>query len=185
MRASDLSTSKTTRRAVLGLILLTITGLRVANAAPALKNWTGPNPAPAIDLNTLDGRPFRLEQLRGKVVLVNFWATWCEPCVEEMPSMQRLRNLLANAPFEIVAVNHQEGEARIRGFLQKVPLDFPIVRDTDGAVTRAWQTRIFPTSYLVDAEGKIRYVLAGATDWSAPATVRTVESLLPRRQAAR
>lgn len=99
--------------------------------------------------------------------------------------MQRLRSHLANAPFEIVAVNHQEGDARIRGFLKKVPLDFPIVRDTDGAVTRAWQTRIFPSSYLVDAEGKIRYVLAGATDWSAPATVKTVESLLPRRQAAR
>jgi thiol-disulfide isomerase/thioredoxin len=185
MRASDLSTSKTTRRAVLVLIGLTITGLHGANAEPALKNWTGPNPAPSIDLNTLDGQPFRLERLRGKVVLVNFWATWCEPCVEEMPSMQKLRNLLANAPFEIVAVNHQEGEARIRGFLQKVPLDFPIVRDTDGAVTRAWQTRIFPSSYLVDAEGKIRYVLAGATDWTAPAMVRTVESLLPRRQAAR
>jgi thiol-disulfide isomerase/thioredoxin len=152
----------------------------VAGAEPEFKPWSGADPAPPIALKTLDGEPFRLEQLRGKVVLVNFWATWCEPCIEEMPSMQKLRARLAGAPFEIVAVNHQEGEARIRAFLQKVPLDFPIVRDTDGAVTRAWQARIFPSSYLVDAEGKIRYLLIGAADWTAPAAVRKVEALLLR-----
>jgi thiol-disulfide isomerase/thioredoxin len=156
----------------------------VASAGPELKRVSTDNPAPPIELKTFDGQPFKLEQLRGKVVLVNFWATWCEPCVEEMPSIQKLRTQLRNAPFEVVAVNLQEGEARIRGFLQKVPLDFPIVRDTDGAVARAWQARIFPSSYLVDAEGKIRYVLAGATDWAAPANVKTIESLLPRGRPA-
>ena len=166
----------------LEVLLLLLALHAVASAEPGLKAWTGANPAPAIELKTLDGQPFRLEQLRGKVVLVNFWATWCEPCIEEMPSMQKLRNRLAGAPFEIVAVNHQEGEPRIRNFLKKVPLDFPIVRDTDGSVTRAWQARIFPSSYLVDADGKIRYVLAGAIDWSAPASVKKVESLLPRSQ---
>jgi thiol-disulfide isomerase/thioredoxin len=155
--------------------------LGVASAEPELKPWTGENPAPPIELKTLDGQPFKLEQLRGKVVLVNFWATWCEPCVEEMPSMQTLRERLAGAPFEIIAVNLQEGEARIRAFLQKVPVEFPIVRDTDGGVTRAWKARIFPSSYVVDAQGKIRYVLAGATDWTAPATVKTIESLLPAK----
>jgi len=167
------------------VVVCLLTAQAAASAEPDLKTWNGANPAPPIELKTLDGQPFRLEQLRGKVVLVNFWATWCEPCVEEMPSMQKLRQRLAGAPFEIVAVNHQEGEARIRSFLKKVPLDFPIVRDTDGDVTRVWQTRIFPSSYLVDAEGKIRYVMAGATDWSAPATVKTVESLLPHGQQAR
>src|SRR6185295_18700977 len=85
----------------------------VASAGPELKRVTTDNPAPPIELKTFDGKPFKLEQLRGKVVLVNFWATWCEPCVEEMPSIQKLRNQLRNAPFEVVAVNHQEGEARI------------------------------------------------------------------------
>jgi thiol-disulfide isomerase/thioredoxin len=177
-----LSPARVTRLWVLSLlaaVLLAVQG--AANAAPELKPWTGANPAPPIELYTIDGKPFNLEQLRGKVVLVNFWATWCEPCVEEMPSMQRLRAQLAGAPFEVVAVNHEEGEARIRGFLKKVPLDFTIVRDTDGGVTRAWHTRIFPSSYLVDAEGKIRYVLAGATDWSATATVKKIESLLPAK----
>jgi thiol-disulfide isomerase/thioredoxin len=169
----------------LGVLVLLATACRVASAEPELQPWTGANPAPPIELKTLDGRPFQLQELRGKVVLVNFWATWCEPCVEEMPSIQKLRARLANAPFEVVAVNHQEGEARIRGFLKKVPLDFPIVRDTDGDVARAWRARIFPSSYLVDAEGRIRYVLAGATDWAAPATVNKVESLLPQGQPAR
>src|SRR5262245_51961675 len=95
----------------------------VASAEPELKKWTGANPAPAIELKTLDGHPFKLEQLRGKVVLVNFWATWCVPCVEEMPSIQKLRQQMAGAPFEVVAVNLAEGEPRIREFLKKVPLD--------------------------------------------------------------
>lgn len=180
-RAKFLSTGRVTRLWVFVLVLTT----SVASAEPGLKPWTGANPAPPIELKTLDGQPFTLEQMRGKVVLVNFWATWCEPCVEEMPSMQKLRARLAGKPFEVIAVNHQEGEPRIRGFLKKVPLDFPIVRDTDGAVTRGWQARIFPSSYLVDAEGKIRYVLAGATDWAAPDAVKTVESLLPGGRASR
>ncbi len=153
----------------------------MASAEPELRPWLGPEAAPPIDLKTLDGQPFALQQLRGKVVLVNFWATWCEPCIEEMPSMQKLRVRLAGQPFEIVAVNHQEGEPKIRNFLKKVPLDFPIVRDTDGAVTRAWKARIFPSSYVVDTEGKIRYVLAGAADWDTPATVKQIQALFPAR----
>src|SRR5262249_35766175 len=153
----------------------------VASAEPELKPWTGANPAPAIELKTLDGQPFRLEQLRGKVVIVNFWATWCEPCVEEMPSMQKLRTRLAGAPFEIVAVNNEEGEPRIRKFLQKVPLTFPIVRDTDGRVTRAWNAHVFPSSYVLDPEGKIRYAIADSADWVAPDIVKKIESLLPAR----
>ena len=177
-----LSRARVTRLWLLALLVALLLAVQgPANAAPELKPWTGANPAPPIELYTIDGKPFNLEQLRGKVVLVNFWATWCEPCVEEMPSMQKLRAQLGGAPFEVVAVNHEEGEARIRGFLQKVPLDFTIVRDTDGGVTRAWHARIFPSSYLVDAEGKIRYVLAGAIDWSADATVKKIRSLLPAK----
>jgi thiol-disulfide isomerase/thioredoxin len=151
----------------------------LAIAEPELRRWDGVDPPPPIELKTLDGKPFALSQLRGKVVLVNFWATWCEPCVEEMPSIQKLRARLAGQPFEVVAVNHQEGEAKIRAFLQKVPLEFTIVRDTDGAVTRAWKARIFPSSFVVDADGKIRYALTGAADWDAVQNVRQIRALLP------
>jgi thiol-disulfide isomerase/thioredoxin len=152
----------------------------LASPAPAaLQGWTGPLDAPPIELQTLDGVPLALTDLRGKVVVVNFWATWCEPCIEEMPSMQRLRETLAGEKFEILAVNFQEGEPRIRGFLKNVPVTFPIVRDTDGGVARVWKVRIFPSSFVVDADGAVRYRLVGAIDWTAPEVQKTLRALLP------
>ena len=122
-----------------------------------LKRWKGKPAAPAIDLMTIDGRPLSLQALRGKVVLVNFWATWCEPCIREMPSLQQLRDQLHADGFEVLAVNYQEGPARINSFIEKLQLSLPVVRDTDGSVARAWGARIFPANYLVDRAGNIRY----------------------------
>lgn len=143
-----------------------------------LQAWTGAPEAPPIELRTVEGRPFSLSDLRGRVVLVNFWASWCEPCIDEMPSIQRLRERLAGEGFEIVAVNFQEGEPRIRAFLARVPVTFPIVRDTDGGVAKAWQVRIFPSSFVVDPEGQVRYLLVGSIDWSAADVERTLRTLL-------
>lgn len=167
----------------LALALLVACAHALAWAQAELKPWTGPAAAPPIELKTLDGAAFALTDLRGKVVVVNFWATWCEPCIEEMPSMQRLRAKLRSEPFEILAVNYQEGVPRIRGFLQKVPVEFPIVRDTDGAVARAWKARVFPSSYVVDRAGNIRYALVGSIDWSAPAVEKTLRRLMANGDA--
>ena len=164
------------RVVVAGLAALPWAG--AARAQARLQPWTG-NPAPPpIELNTIDGEPLSLASLRGKVVLVNFWATWCEPCIEEMPSMQRLRERLARRPFEILAVNHQEGRPRIRAFLDKVAVGYPIVRDTDGGVARAWKVRIFPSSFVVDAQGIIRLQLIGGTDWTSADVAARLEPLL-------
>ncbi|MEW5881095.1 MAG: TlpA disulfide reductase family protein [Pseudomonadota bacterium] len=168
------------RASALALALLLSIAHALAWAQVELKPWSGVPAAPPIALNTLDGVPLALSDLRGKVVVVNFWATWCEPCVEEMPSMQRLREKLRGEPFEILGVNYQEGAPRIRAFLQKVPVDFPIVRDTDGGVARAWNARVFPSSYVIDADGRIRYALVGSIDWSAPAVEKTLRELMPR-----
>jgi thiol-disulfide isomerase/thioredoxin len=149
-------------------------------AQAILQPWPGSPVAPPLELRTLDGQPFKLADLRGRVVLINFWATWCEPCIEEMPSLQRLRSQLDTARFEVIAVNFQEGEPRIRAFLEKVPIGFPIVRDTDGAVASAWKARIFPTSFVVDSEQRIRYTLIGSLDWSAPEIEHRIRALLPR-----
>jgi cytochrome c biogenesis protein CcmG, thiol:disulfide interchange protein DsbE len=113
------------------------------------------------------------------VVLVNFWATWCEPCREEMPSMNRLRASLAGRPFEILAVNLGEPETRVERFLEKLPLDFPVLLDRDTATAKSWKARILPASFLVGADGRIRYSHLGETDWSSPDMRRTVERLLP------
>jgi thiol-disulfide isomerase/thioredoxin len=132
------------RRALLLVALAPWLGLaRAADEAP-LRPWSGPAGAPPIDLLRPDGLPLSLRDLRGKVVLVNFWATWCEPCIAEMPSLQRLRALLGTESFEILGVNFQEGPARIGAFVERTGVSFPIVRDTDGAVARAWNARVFP-----------------------------------------
>jgi len=149
-----------------------------ADAQGALQVWTGAAEASPIELRTVDGQQLALSDLKGKVVVVNFWASWCEPCIDEMPSMQRLREKLAGEAFEILAVNFREGEPRIRAFLAKVPLTFPIVRDTDGGVARAWTVRIFPSSFVVDPDGQIRYVLVGTIDWSAADVEKTLRTLL-------
>lgn len=171
------------RASALALVLLLSIAHALAWAQAELRPWTGAPAAPPIELNTLNGEPLALADLRGKVVVVNFWATWCEPCVEEMPSMQRLRDKLRGEPFEILAVNYQEGAPRIRAFLQKVSVGFPIVRDTDGSVARAWNARVFPSSYVIGADGRIRYALVGSIDWSAPTVEKTLRELMPRARA--
>ena len=148
-----------------------------ARAMGVMTDWKGPPAAPPIDLYTPGGDPFTLASLLGKVVLVNFWATWCEPCVTEMPSLQRVRDQLAPR-FEVLGVNYQEGPARIKAFIDKSGITFPVVRDTDGAVAKAWGARIFPASYLVDRAGRVKHVLIGGADWTGPELVSTIRALL-------
>ncbi|MGE5336393.1 MAG: TlpA family protein disulfide reductase [Gemmatimonadota bacterium] len=175
-----MNSSDQLRRVLLAAMGCTVFGIPRGSLAQAkLQPWSGPAAARPITLRALGGKPFALTELRGKVVLINFWATWCEPCIEELPSMQRLRDRLGTSNFEVVAVNYQEGEPRIRTFLQRVPLEFPIVRDTDGGVARAWNVRIFPTTFVVDAAQNIRYQLSGSLDWTSPEVERRVRALLP------
>jgi peroxiredoxin len=145
-------------------------------AAGVMSDWIGSAEAPAIDLYTADDDRFSLANLVGKAVLVNFWATWCEPCIAEMPSLQRLRDRFAPR-LEVLGVNHKEGPARIKAFVDKAGITFPIVRDTDGAVAKAWGARIFPSSYLLDSRGRIRKVLVGEADWTSPPLVSTIRAL--------
>lgn len=148
-----------------------------SRATAVLSEWKGPPAAPPIELFTPDGAVFTLASLRGKVVLVNFWATWCEPCVAEMPSLQQLRDQFAPR-LEILGVNYLEGPARIKAFIDKSGISFPIVRDTDGAIAKAWGARIFPASYVVDCMGNVRHVLIGGADWTSAELVTKVRKLL-------
>lgn len=146
-----------------------------------------PRAAPnALALKDIDGKPHSLADYKGRVVLVNFWATWCPPCRAEMPSMQRLKDALKDKPFTILAVDMAESETEIRQFLGEVKgqkLDFTILMDKDGAALKAWKVFVFPTSYIIDAEGKLRYSLLGSTEWDEADTVKKIEALLPQTVA--
>jgi len=134
--------------------------------------------APALALRDLDGREVRLESFRGRTVLVNFWATWCAPCVAEMPSLTRLRATLAGQGLEVLGVNLQENTARIRPFAERLGIDFPILRDHDGAVRSAWGVRVYPTTFVVGPEQRMALVAVGEIDWDRPEIVARVRAIM-------
>jgi thiol-disulfide isomerase/thioredoxin len=153
--------------------------LLVAGAAGAaeFKPWTG-GPAPSLELQDLRGRTHRLADYRGKVVVLAFWATWCEPCREEMPALQRLGETLANRPFAVLAVNLAEPLSRIERFLEVVPVTYPLLRDRDESSARAWGLRFLPTAYVLGKDGAVRWVVSGEHDWNGAATRARLAELL-------
>jgi len=149
------------------------------NAAD-LKVWTG-GPPPPLALRDLDGRPHRLSDYRGRVVLINFWATWCAPCRDEMPSIQQLKQKLAGKPFTVLAVNLDEPESRVRKFLSEMKVDFTVLLDPERKVARAWDARILPASFVIGPDGRIRYSLVGEINWDHEHVVSRVSGLLPSK----
>ncbi len=160
---------------LLPVLLLATSGLA---SAQELKSWTG-GATPALELADPDGGRHRLPDYRGKVVLINFWATWCEPCRDEMPSMQRLKSRFSGKPFVVLAVNVGESEARIAEFLQKLPLEFTVLRDHSSAAMKAWRVRALPASFVVGADGRIRYAHTGELNWDDEKLVNILARLLP------
>jgi peroxiredoxin len=148
-------------RAMVAIFLL---AAPVAHAAGALEPWTG-GPTPALSLKNLAGKDVGLDDFRGRTVIVNFWATWCEPCVAEMPSLQRLRDRMAPAGLEVIAVNLQENTPRIQPFIERLGITFPVVRDHDGSVRAAWGVGVFPTSFVVGPDRRIALWVKGEIDW--------------------
>jgi thiol-disulfide isomerase/thioredoxin len=149
-------------------------------AAGELKPWSGRQPA-AFELKDLSGRSHRLADYRGKVVLVNFWATWCEPCRDEMPAIEQLREKFAGRPFAVLAINVDEPEARIRKFLSSMPLTLTVLLDHERKLTRAWNVRLLPASYVIAPDGTVRFSALGELDWSTREVAERIAALFPRR----
>ena len=161
------------------LALLLLVALALPASAQPLKQWKG-GATPALELQAVDGKLHRLADYRGKVVLLNFWATWCAPCREEMPSMQALGESLEGRPFAVLAVNVGEGARAARDFGEKMALRFPILLDSDMTTTRAWSARVLPASYVIGPDGKVAYSYLGAINWNAPQVKTALERLMPR-----
>ena len=149
-------------------------------AAGELRAWTGGG-TPALVLKDMQGATHDLANYRGKVVLVNFWATWCEPCRDEMPSMQQLKRKLAGRPFEVLAINLAESENKVNDFLRRLPLDFTILLDRHSEARREWKVRVLPTSFVIAPDGGIRYSVIGDLDWADEMAARGLLQLVPQR----
>ncbi|MCK5663208.1 MAG: TlpA family protein disulfide reductase [Thiotrichaceae bacterium] len=146
--------------------------------APKLHPFKGSKIAPALVLKNLQGQTSTLSDLKGSVVLVNFWATWCGPCVEEIPSLSRLVDSMKGKPFKVVAVNIGESAEDIKEFMKAIPVNFDIYQDTDGVAVRDWKVYAYPSNFLLDKNGQIQYAYRGALKWDAPSIIDTINSLL-------
>jgi thiol-disulfide isomerase/thioredoxin len=138
--------------------------------------WT--RETPPLALKDVSGRTINLEDLRGKVVLVNFWATWCEPCREEMPSMLALQRRFAGQPLEVLAVNYGESASRVKEFLARERLPLTTLLDPGQQAARAWRVRVLPGSFLVGRDGRVRFSVIGELDWASEEAIRIVSGML-------
>lgn len=141
--------------------------------------------APNFAARDMQGRPVTLEELRGEVVLLNIWATWCGPCREEMPSLQRLHEELGDEGLHVVAVSIDGGPATagdprqvVGDFVREMELDFPVWLQPSGEIQQAYRTTGVPESFLIDREGTIVKKVLGAVEWDSEANVELVRRLL-------
>ena len=158
------------------LLAIAATGAGAA-AEPPLRAWTQ-GATPRLALHDLAGADVDLHKLEGRVVVVNFWATWCEPCIAEMPSLQRLRERLRGKPLEVLAVNYAESPEKVKVFLGKSRIDLPVLLDPSKEAADAWNAKGLPMTFVVDRAGKVRYWIFGERDWNAGDTLATIEKLV-------
>jgi peroxiredoxin len=135
-------------------------------------------PAPDFTLPDLDGKLHGLANFRGQVVVLNFWATWCPPCIDEMPSLQRLHQALADRGVAVIAVSVDERFSDVPAFVKKFDLTFPVLYDEGKKVSRKYQTFKYPETYILDRDGRLKSKVVGPRDWSAPTVIRDMVDLL-------
>ena len=165
-------------------VLLCLASLTVQAADPPLQFTLTPiKPrlnAPELELTNLEGQSVALSGLKGKVVIVNFWATWCPPCRREFASMERLRRILADRPLEILAINEGEGVDVIEGFTSALdtPPSFPVLLDPIGDAMALWPVRGLPTTFVIDKKGRMAYRAIGGREFDHAQLLNKIEGLL-------
>jgi len=142
--------------------------------------WPDRKPVPVLAGADLQGQVWRLTDLRGKAVLINFWASWCAPCLAEMPSLQSLTQFYGPEKLVVLAVNFKESASTVRQHVQRTQLGLPVLLDPTGAIAQQWGANVFPTTVLVSATGQVRGLVRGEMDWSSLQAAKLIEPLLAR-----
>ncbi|HDZ49746.1 MAG TPA: TlpA family protein disulfide reductase [Candidatus Aerophobetes bacterium] len=143
-----------------------------------IQEITPPLKAPDFTLKNLEGFSVSLKDFAGKVVFLNFWATWCGPCRDEMPSMEKLWQRFKEEAFVILAVDLREEKEEVNSFMKDYGLTFPVLLDSRGEVGSMFGVRAIPTTYLIDSEGRIVGKALGARDWANEDAFDLIEHLL-------
>jgi peroxiredoxin len=137
------------------------------------------NTAPDFTLKDLAGKEVKLSSLRGKLVVLNFWATWCPPCREEIPSMMRLNQAMAGKPFQMLAVSEDAGgKAAIEEYFKKSGTTLPALLDTEQAIGQRYGLTGVPETFVIDPKGVILKKIVGAMDWSDPGVIAFLDGAL-------
>jgi peroxiredoxin len=161
------------------VLLLFIVG--TLQAGQSLTPLPGAMPAPDFELMDTDGKLHRLSDYRGKTVILNFWTTWCPPCREEIPSMNRAWQQLQQEGVVMLAINMGEDEDTIFVFTADYPAEFPLLLDRDGAVIAQWPVKGLPTTYIVAPDGSIAYRAIGGRAWDDSEILDTLRALQKQR----
>jgi cytochrome c biogenesis protein CcmG, thiol:disulfide interchange protein DsbE len=167
------------RKLITAIVLLGVAALLFLFARPSFRQGEpseAGRPAPDFAF-TLNGQPARLSSLRGKVVVLNFWATWCPPCQDELPSLNELQAKLAPAGGTVLGVSVDEDEAAYRQFLQRYHVVFPTYRDPSKRIPASYGTYMYPETYIIDPQGRIARKIIGAQDWSSPEMLAYLQNL--------
>ena len=143
--------------------------------AAGLKPYDGPTPP--LKLQDLNGQAHDLEDYKGSVVLVQFWATYCTPCRKEMPSMNKLMKKMGDVPFKILAVDMGETMEEVTRFVKEVKPEFTILMDENGDSIAAWRVFAAPSNFIIDPSGKVRYTLFGGVEWDSDELVTKLKEL--------
>jgi thiol-disulfide isomerase/thioredoxin len=168
----------------LGLLLAAEPVIAADDPMAALKIGRPPlvTAATLFDLQGLDGQTVQLKDLAGKVVVVNFWATWCGPCKDEMPALERLREQLDPARVVLLTITTDLQREGIKHFLANLNVRVPVLFDEDQEVSRAYMVRALPTTVIIDRQGAVVGRAVGPRDWDAPAAVELMQQLAEVRE---
>jgi thiol-disulfide isomerase/thioredoxin len=142
-----------------------------------LKEYKGKNGPIPIKLKDIDGNTFSKDDFAGQVTIINFWATWCPPCIEEIPSLNRLKKKMAGSSFELISINYAEDIKTIAEFMKSVNVEFPVLLDKNGKFAKQWNVISYPSTFIIDSKGVIRYGVNAAIEWDDPAVIQKLKAL--------